>query len=58
MEQQVSPQPQMSGARDTATSASEGRLKVDAAGMSKKKILKHVLKKVVDKVKSVKMKMK
>ena len=43
MEPQVSPQPQTSGARDTATSAKEGRLKVDVGGMKKKKILKGIL---------------
>ena len=57
MEPQTSPQPQISSATDTGTSAKEGRLKVDAGGLphkAKKKMLKDLL----SKVKSVKMKMK
>ena len=53
MDQQVSPQPQISGARTTGTSQNEGRLKVDTGGM------KHmILKKLLGKVKNVKIKMK
>lgn len=40
---------QMSGPRTTATSASEGRLKVDAGGMSSKK-KKSILKRILTKV--------
>lgn len=35
--------PNVSGPATTATSESEGRLKVDAAGMKKKAVLKKVL---------------
>ncbi len=57
MEPAVSPQPQYSGATTTANSEKEGRLKVDAGGMSAGD-KKTVLKKILIKVKSVKMKMK
>jgi len=53
---------QYSGPATTATSASEGRLKVDAGkGVSKKEkkhALKRIMDKVLEKVKTVKMKMK
>ena len=48
---------QYSGPTTTANSESEGRLKVDSAGM-KKMILKKLLDKVTGKMKSVKIKMK
>jgi hypothetical protein len=53
--------PQTSGPTTTANSTSEGRMKVDASGLSKqeKKIaLKHVLKNVLKDAKVVKMKVK
>lgn len=40
--------PQYSGPTTTANSQSEGRLKVDAGGMKKRKILKKAVKKVAD----------